>query len=103
AYIDTLYHFYNSDNDGVQQIQFFIDPLNGTVYTQKEVDTYLKKINATDRSNYFTPLLSKKVIFKMLEELCLCYRYRREEQKAEEIQQLMNILATDKIDERPDV
>jgi len=33
----------------------------------------------------------------MLEELCLCYRYKREDTKAEEIQQLMNILVTDRI------
>jgi regulator of sirC expression with transglutaminase-like and TPR domain len=95
AYIDTLHHFFNPDDEGVQQIQFFIDPINGMVYTQKDVDTYLKKINATDKENYFNPLTSKKVIHKMLEELALCYRYKKEEQKADEIQQLMQILATD--------
>jgi hypothetical protein len=31
----------------------------------------------------------------MLEELALCYRYRREEGKADEIEQLMWILADD--------
>lgn len=93
AYIDTLHHFFKQDEEeGVQQIQFFVDPLNGMVYTQKDVDTYLRKINATDRESYFTPLLSKRIIFKMLEELALCYRYQRDEQKAEEIQQLMRIL-----------
>jgi regulator of sirC expression with transglutaminase-like and TPR domain len=97
AYIDTLYHFFSPETDGVQQIQFFIDPLNGMVYTQKDVDTYLKKINAIDRDTYYTPLLPKRVIFKMLEELCLCYRYKREDQKADEIQQLMNILVTDRL------
>lgn len=97
AYIDTLYHFFSPDTDGVQQIQFFIDPLNGMVYTQKDVDTYLRKINAVDRDTYNTPLLSKRVIFKMLEELCLCYRYKREDTKADEIQQLMNILVADRI------
>ncbi len=97
AYIDTLYHFFNPDNEGVQQIQFYIDPLNGMVYTQKDVDVYLKKINANDRSDYFKPLLAKRIIFKMLEELALCYRYRREEDKAEEIQQLMRILVTDEL------
>jgi regulator of sirC expression with transglutaminase-like and TPR domain len=97
AYIDTLYHFYSPDNEGVQQIQFFIDPVNGTVYTQKDVDSYLKKINAREKDVYYTPMLSKRVIFKMLEELCLCYKYKREEDKAEEIQQLMNILITDKL------
>ena len=92
AYIDTLHNFFGGDDEGVQQIQFYIDPLNGMVYTQKDVDAYLKKVNATDREQYFNPLLTKRVIYKMLEELSLCYRYRREEQKAEEIQQLMKIL-----------
>jgi regulator of sirC expression with transglutaminase-like and TPR domain len=96
AYIDTLHHFFSTE--GVQQLQFFIDPTNGMVYTQKDVDAYLRKINATDKEDYFTPLDSKKVIFKMLEELSLCYRYRREEQKAEEILELMRLLVN--IDEQ---
>jgi hypothetical protein len=93
AYIDTLHHFFSPDTEGVQQIQFFIDPISGVVYTLKDVETYLKKINAAgEKDSYFTPLLPKKVIYKMLEELCLCYRYKKEDQKADEIQQLMNII-----------
>lgn len=92
AYIDTLHHFYSVDDAPVQQMQFFVDPMNGMVYTQKDVDIYLKKINATDRESYFKPLDAKRVIFKMLEELMLCYRYKRDEEKALEVQQLMNIL-----------
>lgn len=92
AYIDTLHHFYSVDDAPVQQMQFFVDPMNGMVYTQKDVDTYLKKINATDREAYFKPLDPKRVIFKMLEELMLCYRYKRDDEKAAEIQELMNIL-----------
>jgi regulator of sirC expression with transglutaminase-like and TPR domain len=99
AYIDTLHHFYSPDDEGVQQIQFYIDPINGMIYTQKDVDTYLRKINANDREQYFAPLLSKRVIFKMLEELSLCYRYKREEEKAEEIQQLMRLLIDDNTDQ----
>jgi hypothetical protein len=69
------------------------------VYTQKDVDNYLRKINATNRESYFTPLSTRRVIFKMMEELSLCYRYRREEQKAEDIEQLMRIIS---IDDRAD-
>lgn len=92
AYIDTLHHFYSVDDAPVQQMQFFVDPMNGMVYTQKDVDTYLKKINATDRETYFKPLDAKRVIFKMLEELMLCYRYKRDDEKATEVQELMNIV-----------
>lgn len=97
AYIDTLQPFYSSD-EPVQQIQFFVDPLNGMVYTQKDVEVYLRKINATDKDQYFTPISAKRVIYKMLEELNLCYKYKREEQKADEIAQLMQLL----IDNRED-
>ncbi|RYZ51761.1 MAG: hypothetical protein EOP49_11020 [Sphingobacteriales bacterium] len=103
AYIDTLHHFFSQEDNGVQQIQFFVDPLNGMVYTQRDVETYLKKINATDKDTYYTPLLSKRIIYKMLEELAQCYRYTREDVKADEIQQLMNILfeasASDPLDD----
>jgi hypothetical protein len=92
AYIDTLHNFFSQDNEGIQQVQFYIDPMNGMVYTQKDVDAYLRKINASDRDQYFAPILAKRVIYKMLEELALCYRYKREDEKADEVQQLMNIL-----------
>ncbi len=95
AYIDSLHHFFRQDDEGVQQIQFYVDPLNGMVYTQKDVDTYLRKINATDKEAYMAPLQSKRVIFKMLEELALCYRYKREDAKADEIQSLMRIIVTE--------
>ena len=92
AYIDTLHSFFSRDKEGEQRIQFYIDPVNGMAYTQNDVDTYLKKINAADKHAYMKPILTKKIIFKMMEELSLCYRYRREDQKADEIQQLMNLL-----------
>jgi len=93
AYIDTLHHFYAPEGAAEHQMQFFIDPLNGMVYTHNDVDAYLKKINAQEKESYFVPLTSRQIIYRMLEELCLCYRYKREEGKAEEISQLMQLLA----------
>ena len=93
AYIDTLHSFISTDSEGIKQIQFYVDPINGMVYTQQDVDTYLRKINAHDKENYFAPILTKRIICKMLEELALCYRYRREGSKADEIQQLMQLLS----------
>ena len=92
AYIDTLHPFLNPDKEDVSEISFFIDPLNGSVYTKKDVEAYLHKIGATDKESYFAPLDARRVIFKMMEELALCHRYRREEEKADEVQQLMRML-----------
>lgn len=91
AYIDTLHHFFTSDYDQ-QQIQFFVDPLNGMVYTQTDVNAYLKKINCEILPEYFTPLPAKTIIYKMMEELAICYQYNNEEEKAAEIKILMKIL-----------
>jgi hypothetical protein len=52
----------------------------------------LKKINAEKSDLYYNPLLPQKIIYKMLEELSLCFKYKKEDQKAEEVQQLMRIL-----------
>lgn len=95
AYINTLHNFFSQDDEGIRQIQFYIDPLNGIVYTQHDVDAYLLKMNATERSRYFNPLTTKDIIIRMLEELVVCYQYKKENTHAEEIQQLIKLLTTD--------
>jgi regulator of sirC expression with transglutaminase-like and TPR domain len=96
AYLDTKYSFISPNADAVQHVNFYIDPLNGMVYTQSEVDNYLHKINASPDESYTAPLSSIAIIYKMLEELALCYRYRQEDDKADEIEVLMRIVGDDK-------
>ncbi|MBS1615915.1 MAG: hypothetical protein JST06_07355 [Bacteroidetes bacterium] len=97
AYIDAWHPFLNPDKAQASgQITFFLDPMNGSVYTRRDVDAYLNKIGVRDKSQHFTPIDNRRVIYKMLEELALCYRYRREDEKADEVQSLMRILVLDK-------
>ena len=92
AYIYMHPDLFNTNVLPFQKVQFFIDPISGIVYSQKDVDTYLKKINATDRELYLNPVMNKRIIYKMMEELALCYHYLKEDTKAEEIQHLMRLL-----------
>ncbi|MCF8449434.1 MAG: transglutaminase-like domain-containing protein [Taibaiella sp.] len=92
AYIDTLHSFFSHDPDGVQQIQFYIDPISGMAYTQNDLEVYLRKINATDRGSNFKPLSTRRIIYQMLEELSLCYRYKQDDAQADDLQQLMKII-----------
>lgn len=93
AYIDTVHPPGRPLTEPEQQVLFFIDPLNAMVYTRTDVSLYLKKMGALGHEDeYFAPVSNRRIIYRMLEELALCYRYRREEEKALEIEQLMRVL-----------
>lgn len=93
AYVDTLQHFYSKGNDALRQISFFIDPMNGMIYTQNDVEFYMNKIKA-DSTNpkYYESQSAVQVVYRMMEDLSLCYSYNKDEERAEEIKQLMDIL-----------
>lgn len=92
AYFDSLHPFQSPDADPVQTLQFYIDPVNGMVYTQNDVDVYLKKINVAHETRFFEPMDNKEIIIRMLDELALSYEYTQEQDKAAEIQQLIGLL-----------
>lgn len=94
AFIETLQSFLN-DREIITQIQFYIDPTSGVAYTQKDMDLYLRKINAAERDQNFQILSTRQIVRKMLEELSLCFSYRREDQSADEIQQLIMLINGD--------
>lgn len=73
-------------------IAFFVDPMNGAIYSQNDVDAYLHKIGIRQSAATAIPLNTKKLLYKMMEELALCHRYRREDDKAEEVQLLMRLI-----------
>lgn len=92
GFFDNLYHFLSPDSAPVQTIPFYIDPINGLVYVQNDVNVYLKKIKAPADERYFLPMNAKEIMGRMLEELALTYEYAKEEDKAAEIKQLGDIL-----------
>jgi len=92
AYFDSLYRFQSPDTDPVQTIQFYIDPVNGMVYTQNDVEIYLRKIKAGHDESFFQPMSNPEIIVRMLEEMALTYNYTNQEDKAKEMQQLITVL-----------
>jgi len=92
AFFDTLYSFLTPDTEPVQTIQFYIDPVNGMVYTQNDVEVYLKKIKAGHEEQFFQPLSNKAVIIRMLEEMATTYDNTQQEDKSQEMYQLIAVL-----------
>lgn len=92
GYFDSLYHFRSPHSHPIQSIQFYIDPVNGMVYTQNDVKVYLNKIKASSSEGYNRPLNNKEIIFKMLEELAITYNLHSEPDKKQQIKQLQELL-----------
>ncbi|RTL60402.1 MAG: hypothetical protein EKK37_06085 [Sphingobacteriales bacterium] len=59
--------------DPSQKIVFYIDPLSGQVYTQRDVETYFKRISMPLSPGYFKPMNTKRIIQLLLEELAKCF------------------------------
>lgn len=93
AYVDNLQHFYTLDNTSVRQNSFYIDPQNGMVYTQHDVEVYLQRLNLDVKDNrYYAPLSNREIILRLLKELKRCYQLNQQEEKADEMKTLMAII-----------
>lgn len=93
AYFDNYYDFVNPGSRNVPyKIQFYVDPLQGQIYTQKDVETYLKRIAVPPTPSYFKPLSNKRIIQLLLEELAKCFQNEKEQYKFEELMNLTSML-----------
>lgn len=92
GFFDSLYHFLTPETNPLQTIQFFIDPVNGLVYSRGDVEVYLKRIKASPSNDYFMPLMPKEIITVMIEELAQTYLFGNDREKADELRQLISII-----------
>jgi regulator of sirC expression with transglutaminase-like and TPR domain len=73
AYMDTSYHLLNPGAHNSEKIKFYIDPLNGQIYSHKDVENYFKRISVPPTTSYFKEMSNKAVIQFLLEELAKCF------------------------------
>ncbi len=93
AYFDTSYGYFNPQKDETN-IHFFIDPLNGHIYTHKDVETYLKRMGAPAATQtYYKPLENKHIIRFLLQEYARCFDEENNQYKREELQSLASLLS----------
>ncbi len=92
AYFDIDYQFPNPDKLKSEKINFYIDPLNGQVYSQKDVDSYFKRISVPPVPSYYKSLNDKKIIQHLLEEFSKCFIDSRNLYKKNDLLFLAKIL-----------
>ena len=76
-----------------QQIEFYIDPLSGQVFTHKDVENYFKRISVPPVASYFKAVDQKKIVQTLLEEFSKCFDTPKDEYKQRELIQLAEIVA----------
>jgi regulator of sirC expression with transglutaminase-like and TPR domain len=92
AYFDTQYDALNPVGHSSEKINFYIDPLNGQMYSHKDVESYFKRIAVPPTTSYFRQLHNKRIIQFLLEELSKCFDNDRNRYKMNELLLLANII-----------
>jgi regulator of sirC expression with transglutaminase-like and TPR domain len=92
AFIDIQYSIMHPDAPHAEKIKFFVDPLNGQVYSHQDVESYFKRISVPPTNAYYRQLSSKQVIQFLLEELSKCFDNDQNVYKMKELLSLAKLL-----------
>jgi regulator of sirC expression with transglutaminase-like and TPR domain len=92
AYFDPQHDLLNPVGHSSEKINFYIDPLNGQMYSHKDVESYFKRISVPPTTSYFRQLSNKRIIQFLLEELSKCFDNDRNRYKMDELLLLANLL-----------
>ena len=92
AYFKTDYSL-DPKQSPQQQIEFYIDPLSGQVFTHKDVENYFKRISVPPVPAYFKAIDHKRIIQTLLEEFSKCFDTPKDEYKKRELILLSEIVS----------
>ncbi len=92
GYFDDQYDMLNPVGHSSEKISFYIDPLNGQMYSHKDIENYFKKLSVPPVTSYFRPLSNRRIIQFLLEELAKCYDNDRNRYKMDELLALAGML-----------
>lgn len=92
AYFDPQYDVLNPSGHPSEKINFYIDPLNGQMYSHKDVEGYFKRISVPPTASYFRQQSNRRIIQYLLEELSKCFDDDRNRYKMEELLSLASLI-----------
>jgi regulator of sirC expression with transglutaminase-like and TPR domain len=92
AYFDSQYDILNPVGHAAEKIKFYVDPLNGQMYTHKDVESYFKRIAVTPTTSYFRQMNNKNIIKFLLQELSKCFDNESNRYKMNELLSLASLL-----------
>jgi regulator of sirC expression with transglutaminase-like and TPR domain len=92
GFFDEQYEVLNPSGHSSEKILFYIDPINGQMYSHKDIENYFKRISVPPTASYFRPLSNKRIIQQLLTELSKCFDNENNQYKMNELLSLAQIL-----------
>lgn len=89
AYFNHEYNFKQPIQNAKLKIQFYIDANTGMLYTQNDVDAYLKKYKLNVEPHHFNPLSNTGIITQTLQALLGVYENLDHDSRQHELRQLL--------------
>jgi len=92
AYFDIDYNYPSPAGRAGSKINFYIDPLNGQIYSHKDVENYFKRISVPPTPSYFKQMSNKRIIQYLMEELSKCFDDDKNRYKQKDLIYLANLI-----------
>ncbi len=92
GYFDVDYNFPNPAGKIGSKIHFYIDPLNGQIYSHQDVENYFKRISVPPTPSYFKQLSNKRIIQYLMEELSKCFDDEKNRYKQKDLLYLASLI-----------
>jgi regulator of sirC expression with transglutaminase-like and TPR domain len=92
GYMDAQVNILNPGSHPADSIKFFIDPVNGQVYSHKDVENYFKRIAVPPTPSYYKPRNNKQIIQYLIEDFAKCFDNTNNAYKMQELLSIINLL-----------
>ncbi len=92
VYTETQLEIFEDEKTLKDRIKFFIDPANGKMFSQQEMDLYLKSKGIAGNQLFYRALSHKELLQIYLKELSQCFATTINEYRADELKQLANLI-----------
>lgn len=93
AYIDQNKLLPNISSVPNDDVLFYINPFSrGTVFSKKEIDSFLKQLKLNPKASYFAPCTNADIVTRLLQNLIISYKKLGYLNKVKELKQLQAIL-----------
>ncbi|MEO7961549.1 MAG: transglutaminase family protein, partial [Ginsengibacter sp.] len=92
GYFDVDYNYPNPTRQKSEKINFFVDPLNGQIYSLKDVENYFKRISVPPTPSYFKQMNNKRIIQHLIEEFSKCFTDSASEYRKDDLLLLAKLL-----------